>query len=199
MNLKAIILDFDGVVIESNRIKHDAFSEIFSDYPESYDRMMSYHFAHNHVDRHKKFRYFITEILGQPFDQAFADRLADRFAQLTREKIINCPYVEGALDLIREFSKRFPMYIASATPLDELKIVLEARGLMPFFKGIYGAPTPKPEMFADVIQKEKIDPQEVLFIGDSPEDYEVAKESGIAFIGRISEIKAYLQKERVKA
>lgn len=215
MKFKVIILDFDGVVIESNKIKHEAFSEIFSDYPEYYDKIMAYHYAHNHVDRHKKFKYFITNILNQPFAQALADRLAERFAQLTREKIINCPYVAGALDFIREFSTRFPMYIASATPLDELMIILEARRLNGFFKGIYGAPMPKQEIFKDVIQKEQIRLQEVVFIGDSPEDYQVAKEAGIFFIGRMSdaqltnpsikifsnvaEIKTYLLKECVAA
>lgn len=189
MRLKAIILDFDGVVIESNRIKHQAFSEIFSDHPEHYDEMMAYHLAHNHVDRHKKFRYWIEAVLKREYSKEDGDKLAQRFAQLTREKIINCPYVEGALDLIREFSPRFPMYIASATPLDELKIILDARKLTPYFKGIYGAPTPKQEMFADVIQREQIDRQEVLFIGDSPEDHDVAKESGIVFSGRISDVR----------
>ncbi|MFH1581661.1 MAG: HAD family hydrolase [Pseudomonadota bacterium] len=215
MKIRAIILDFDGVVIESNRIKHEAFSEIFSEYPEHYERMMAYHLARNHVDRHKKFKYFITEVLGQPFDQALADKLAQRFAKLTREKIINSSYVEGALDLIREFAAQIPLYIASATPLDELMIILEARQLTPYFKGIYGAPKPKQEMFALIMQQEGIGPKDLLFIGDSPEDHEVAKSSGINFVGRVSdtkfndpsvksfkdvsEIKAYLSKECVLA
>lgn len=187
MNLKAIILDFDGVVVESNQIKHQAFAEIFGEYPEHYDEMMAYHLAHNHVDRYKKFRYWIETVLKREYTKEKGDKLAQRFAKLTREKIINSPYVDGALDFIDFFSKRYPVYIASATPLNELMIILKARGLDKYFKGIYGAPTPKIRMFSDLIEKEKVAPNEVLFIGDSPEDYQVAGEGGLLFLARTSE------------
>jgi phosphoglycolate phosphatase-like HAD superfamily hydrolase len=189
MRVKAIILDFDGVVVESNRIKHQAFSEIFSEYPEHYDEMMRYHLAHNHVDRHRKFKYLIEKLLKRKYSRAEGDKLAERFARLTREKIINSPFVDGALEFIKYYSGKYPVYIASATPLDELMIILETRELTKYFKGIYGAPIPKTEMFADLMRKENAAPNEVLFIGDSPEDCDVATESGIGFIARTSEHK----------
>jgi len=189
LGIKAIILDFDGVMVESNKIKHKAFSEIFSDYPEHYEEMMKYHLAHNHVDRHKKFKYFIKNILGQQYTKEDGMALAERFARLTRKKIIAAPYVEGALDFVESFSKLYPLYIASATPLDELLIILKGRGLEKHFKGIYGAPMPKKRMFLDLIEKENFKPSEVLFIGDSPEDCQVAAESGLLFLARASEHK----------
>ena len=188
MKIKVIILDFDGVVVESNDIKHQAFSEMFKEYPEHYEQIMNYHRAHNHVNRYEKFRHIIENILEKEYTQQDIDEMAIRFAELTRNKIINCPFVEGADEFIQHFySNQYPLYIASATPLDELKRILKDRKLLQYFKGIYGAPTPKKEMLANVAQKEKISPDEVLFIGDSFEDYQVATETGVSFIARISD------------
>jgi len=186
MNIKAIILDFDGVVVESNHIKHQAFSEMFKEYTEYYDQIMQYHMAHNHVSRHDKFKYIVEEILHQTYTRQHANQLAHRFVELTRGKIIKCPFVDGAFEFIRYFSVKYPLYVASATPLDELKIILKARDLMQYFKTIYGAPMKKIDMFYNVIENERVVPDELLFIGDSFEDYTVAKQSGVSFLARIS-------------
>lgn len=181
---KVIALDFDGVIVESNDIKHRAFSDIFSEYPAHHQEIMAYHHAHNAVNRHDKFRYIMERILNQAYDGSRANDWAARFSSMTREAIIACPYVTGALDFIRFFSKDHPLYVASATPLDELTVILRGRALHPYFKGVYGAPTPKKEMFERILSAEKIRPAEILYIGDSQEDYAAAKAAGCAFIGR---------------
>lgn len=188
MNVRAIILDFDGVVVESNNIKRQAFSEMFKKYTDQYEQIIRYTNTHNHVNRHDKFKYIVEEILHQEFTKKRSDEMASQFSTLTRDKIIQCPFVEGAYEFIKYFSSaQYPLYIASATPFDELKIILNARKLYNYFNVVYGAPMPKKEMFRDVIQREAILPKELLFIGDSIEDYKVAEESGISFIGRISD------------
>lgn len=188
MVIKTIVLDFDGVVVESNDIKHQAFSELFMEYPEHYDEMMRYHRTHNHVCRHDKFKYIIENILGEEYTTKYANKMAERFSELTRDKIINCPFVDKAFEFIQHFfSNEYPLYIASATPLDELNIILNSRNLLPYFKRAYGAPMPKTEMFSDIIKKEKIFQDELLFIGDSYEDYEVAVKAGVSFIAKISD------------
>jgi phosphoglycolate phosphatase-like HAD superfamily hydrolase len=188
MKIKVIILDFDGVIVESNNIKHQAFSEIFGEYPQHYDEMMSYHLSNNHVNRYDKFRHIISKILNEKPDENRINEMARKFSNITREKIINCPFVNGAKEFLDEFFlKKFSLYIASATPIDELKIILEKKKLDKYFKGIYGAPVPKKTMFSEIIKKEQVNPDQVIFIGDSPEDYQVAKETGIHFIGKIGD------------
>ena len=41
--LKILILDFDGVVIESNAVKTDAFDHVFGRFPDHAAAMMAYH------------------------------------------------------------------------------------------------------------------------------------------------------------
>jgi len=185
MECKVIVLDFDGVVVESNEIKNRAFSEMFSGYSR-YEEIMQYHRSHNHVFRQDKFRHILGNILGQSFQDSDILKMADKFSQLTRQKIIECPLVKGAENFIVYFSSKFPLYIASATPTDELKLIVESRKLNGYFKGIYGAPTNKAQMFDEIFKKEKISPDDLVFIGDSKEDHDVAVNLGLQFIGRIN-------------
>lgn len=187
MAVRVIVLDFDGVIVESNAIKHQAFSELFSVFPERREEIMAYHLSHNAVNRHEKFRYIMEKILKQKYDKKLAKKWALKFSELTRDKIIRCPYVAGALEFIKYFSGRYPLYLASATPLDELKVILKERGILQHFKSAYGAPTPKIEMLTDIAKKEMVKPSEILYIGDSRDDYVASREVGCTFIGRISE------------
>jgi phosphoglycolate phosphatase-like HAD superfamily hydrolase len=186
MTIRAIVLDFDGVVVESNQIKHQAFSNLFSQYPEFYNEIMVYHRSHNATDRHEKFRYIMEHIMHENYSAELAKIWANRYVALTREKIILCPYVKGARDFIDELHRFFPIYLASATPSDELKIILRGRGIAGLFMRVYGAPMKKKQMFEDIAKREGIKPDELLFIGDSREDYDSAELFGCSFIGRIS-------------
>jgi len=187
MAIKAVVLDFDGVLVESNNIKHQAFSDIFSEFSDHYKEIMAYHFAHNAVNRYDKFEYIMKNILRQEYDRTLAKRWALRFSELTRDKIINCPYVKGASDFVKHFSNKFPLYVASATPFDELNLILNRRGILQYFKGVYGAPTQKMKIFKDIAKKERVKPKNILYIGDSLEDYEVANDFGCTFIARTSD------------
>ena len=42
--IKAIIFDFDGVLVESTQIKTEAFRNLFSKWPDKVDEMVRYHF-----------------------------------------------------------------------------------------------------------------------------------------------------------
>jgi HAD superfamily hydrolase (TIGR01549 family) len=187
MSIRVIVLDFDGVVVESNQIKHQAFSELFSRYPAFYEEIMKYQRAHNSVGRHQKFRYIMETIMHIPFSQVLADEWAMQYAAMTRSKIISCPFVPGVPEFLARFQKYYPLFLASATPLDELEIIVRDRDLSPFFTGIYGAPVKKPEIFSRIAQKSDLLPGEILFIGDSREDYLAAQEYGCHFIARISD------------
>jgi len=186
VDIKVIVLDFDGVIVESNNIKHQAFSELFQEYPMHYEKIMAYHLAHNHVDRHAKFKYIMENILGQKYNKDLALLWAEKFSEMTRKKIIECPSVRGAMDFLECFSGKYPLYLASATPLDELEIILRGRGLTGYFKEIFGAPMLKKEMFENIMRIEKVDSEDILFIGDSLEDQAVADKFGCKFIALTS-------------
>jgi len=185
MTIKAIILDFDGVIVESEEIKNRAFRDLFSDYPEHLDEIMAYHLGHKAVSRYDKFEYIVTRILGQAYSEERAREIDARFSPLLRQRIIECPYVEGAEAFLEYFSSRLPLYVASATPQNELEAIIAGRRIGGYFKGIYGTPLEKEAIIREIVAGEKLMAQEAAYIGDTRADCEVARKVGAVFVGRM--------------
>ena len=78
-------------------------------------------------------------------------------------------------------------YLVSATPQEELNIIIKERKLDVYFKKVYGAPINKIDILKQIMVSEKALVDEMLFIGDSPEDQNAAESLGIHFIGRQSD------------
>ena len=185
--LKVIALDFDGTLVESNHIKDQAFETIFSDWPDYLDDMMEWHLIYNTVDRREKFRYFVEEILKQANKKELIKKLTDKFSELTQKAIIHCPMVKGAQVFLDACIDKISLFLISATPQEELNIILKERSLNRYFQEIYGAPINKVEVLKKIMTFEKVSKDEILYIGDSPEDQKAALMLGIHFIGRKSD------------
>ena len=185
--LKVIALDFDGTLVESNNIKDQAFETIFSDWPEHKEAMFKWHLVRNTTDRREKFRYFVEKILDNPGNSKLIDKLAERFSELTYTAIVVCPMVEGASSFLDNCKGKVPLFLVSATPQDELDKILKDRDLNKYFQESYGAPIDKVQILEKIISDNKISPDEMLYIGDSPEDQKAATTLGIHFVGRTSD------------
>ena len=185
--LKVIALDFDGTLVESNNIKDRAFEIIFCKWPEHTETMMRWHQTHDSIERGEKFRYFVQEVLALPGQNDLIEKLSTRFGELTRSAIIECPFVKGAEDFLKYIRYRYTIYLVSATPQSDLDQIIEAKGLSDYFKKVYGAPIKKNEILKKIMLTEKVSVNEILYIGDSPEDQQCAKDLGIRFIGMQSD------------
>ena len=183
---KVLALDFDGTIVESNKIKDNAFYSIFSEWPEHRDIMMKWHLANNTIVRQEKFRFFVEIILEQPGDHELIEQLTNKFSELSYKKIVDCSLVDGAQEFLDALKNKVQIFLVSATPHNELKKILKARHLNRYFKEIHGGPINKMEVLKKIISVKKISPDEMLYIGDSPEDLQAAKTLGSHFIGRKS-------------
>ena len=186
-SLRVIILDFDGTIVESNHIKDNAFDKIFSDWPTYKKTMMKWHLASNTIDRREKFRYFVEEVLNMPENDKLINKLTDRFSILTKKLIIESPLVEGVLEFLDYFHHKTSLFVVSATPQKELYEITLAKGLYKFFKHVYGAPINKTETIKNIQSVENVEINEMLYIGDSPEDQQTAIDVGIHFVARRSD------------
>jgi HAD superfamily hydrolase (TIGR01549 family) len=186
LEYKVIILDFDGVIVESVGIKDQAFKQLFQDYPEHLDAIMDYHLSHNATIRFEKFRYITENILGLVYDEYQFQQLCDSFSKLVFNQIIECSYVPGAIKFLEYFNKKIPLYLVSMSPDSELNRILIKRNIHKYFRKVYASTWKKDEAIEDILAKEAIALDRAVFIGDSPEDYIAAKKTGIAFIGRKS-------------
>ncbi len=184
--VRTIILDFDGLLVESNQEKMQAFEDLFVLYPEYQAAMMAYHLENYSLPRHLKFEYYVSELMGQP-NTELLQTMSRQFSELVMRRVIACLEVPGTQSFLDEFFGQVPLYVSSVTPQDELQQIIQQRGLSSYFSAVFGdPPCRKSEAIQTVLAREKLLPVEVLFIGDSASDYRVATEAGLVFIGRDS-------------
>lgn len=181
-----IIFDFDGVILESLDIKTKAFLEVYRDYPEYADEIAQYHLKNGGVSRYQKFEHININILGIPIDDNEINKMAKIFSEAVVDEMLKCSFVPGALDFLSKYSQISNLYIASGTPQDELRLIVEKCGIGQYFKGVYGTPKKKAEIVRSILVRESISNEKAVFIGDAITDYEGAMEANIPFVARIN-------------
>ena len=63
--MKAIIYDFDGVILDSVKIKTLAFEELYSSYgKEIQNKVKSYHLLNGGISRYNKLKYYHKNFLN---------------------------------------------------------------------------------------------------------------------------------------
>ena len=183
---KTIILDFDGVVIESNALKTQAFAKVFGRFPEYAAEMLRFHTDNISLSRFTKFDYLL-ELLGRKHDQLLREDIATDFSKTMMEEMVTVPLVTGALSFLNTITAQLPIYLASVTPETELRYILGQRNLAKWFTGIYGCPPwTKPAAISDVLQRESLTASDALLIGDSAGDQAAATATGVSFLARNS-------------
>lgn len=187
--IKIVCLDFDGTIVDSNKIKDQAFEKIFSEWPHHRDFMMKWHYENNFIDRYGKFNFFVEQILKEKGNTDLKNKLINTFQILTEELIISCPFIKGANHFLNEISSTKPLYLLSATPSDNLLKILKKRKIFSLFDNIYGSPINKKKVIEYLIKKHNISSNNVLYIGDTQEDLDTARNIKINFILRKSDRK----------
>ncbi len=193
---KAVIFDFDGVILESAIIKTKAFGEVVKEYPkELADAFVAYHMSHMGISRHVKFKHFIEEILNEPFSDKKEKLLSDSFEQIVFEQVMKCPFVPGAKEFLEMNHTKYDFYIASGTPDEEMKRIVKGRELDIYFKGVYGTPLKKTEIIELILSQNDYKKDEVFFVGDASTDLYAANATGLIFIGRLTDDNTSLFKD----
>ncbi len=186
-NIRAMVLDFDGVLVESNAAKLSAFKDLFALYTSSQGLMMDYHLANYSLSRMMKFEYYVYDLMQRPGDIDAVKVMAERFSEIVATRVIASPDVPGAREFLDEFSQQVPLYVSSVTPETELKRIIRARRIESFFVEVFGDPPwEKPDAIRRVLERERLSPSEMIFVGDSAADYRTAVEAGVEFVGRDS-------------
>jgi HAD superfamily hydrolase (TIGR01549 family) len=182
---RAVVFDFDGVIVESVAVKSRAFVELFPDRPDLHEAILEHHQDHLGLSRYEKLRWILAELLGEPVDEGRVEELATAFSRLVLEATVRCPLVPGAAETLEALAAAgVPAYVASGTPEDELRTIVERRGLADRFRGVWGSPRSKPEILRRLLAGEALVPQAVVMVGDGLSDHRAAREAGVPFVWR---------------
>jgi len=183
--LRAVVFDFDGVILESIDVKTRAFVALFDRWPEHADAIRRLHLDNPGMPRFDKFERIHRDILGLPLDEEESARLGREFGQLIREEMLTCEFVAGARELLGRLVGSYPLYVASATPEPEMREIVAERALARFFTVVYGSPAPKAEILRRILADNDLAPDEIVFVGDALSDYNAARDVGARFIARV--------------
>lgn len=190
--LRALIFDFDGVLVNSEPVILDLTQqmaaqegwivtpeEYYRDYLALDDRGIIEHLYRTH---------------GRPLDAARRDELMAWKAGAYREIIQRgLPMFPGAAEFVRQAAVRYPLAIASGSLRSEIEHLLTLHGLRQAFKVLVAAEDcqrskPEPEVFLKALeslrqlpelQPEKLRASECLAVEDAPGGILAAHRAGI--------------------
>jgi beta-phosphoglucomutase-like phosphatase (HAD superfamily) len=79
--MKTILWDFDGVILESMRVRDWGVEEIFRDYDQKLiDQLLAYYGINRELTRYVKVRYFFEELLCQSITKERILEYAQKFS-----------------------------------------------------------------------------------------------------------------------
>jgi phosphoglycolate phosphatase-like HAD superfamily hydrolase len=177
-----LVFDCDGVVLNSNRIKTEAFRLVAAPYgAAAAAALVKYHLAHGGTSRYKKFEHLLTTILGRPYKQEEILTLATAYSGQVRNALLQCEVTQG-LHALREKTPNCAWMMVSGSDETELRWVLKSRGLADLFdKGIFGSPASKDEIFAREARTGNLGVN-AIYLGDSKYDHQAASRAKMRFI-----------------
>lgn len=114
--LRAIIFDFDGVIVESADIKTRAFAAVFRSYPEHVQAIVNFHLRYVGMTRYEKFRLIYRDILREPLTEGRMEALSRDFSVCVFDAIVQCELVAGAQEFLAEYGRQILLFVVSAKP-----------------------------------------------------------------------------------
>lgn len=181
----SLVFDCDGVVLDSNRVKTEAFYYSTLPYGElAAKAMVKYHVANGGVSRYKKLAYFLDYIVPKYSvvnNKVGINELLDSYASHVREGLSKCDIAPG-LEKLRVITPCSRWLIVSGGDQSELRALFIQRGIAKWFDGgVFGSPDTKDEILQRELDSGNIQ-KPALFLGDSKYDYEASSLAGIDFV-----------------
>ena len=178
----AVIFDCDGVLLDSNRLKVDAFQEVAlaSGFDETTVREFSTWQSKNFgTSRYRAFERLLSGDFGHVPASATLDGLLSAFGDRVSGGYLYVAEASGLRDLL-QMLEGLPLYVASGSDEQELRAVLRARGLASYFCEVYGSPTPKSRIVNQILECSTS--TRAIFVGDAHADADAAQGNSIDFV-----------------
>jgi phosphoglycolate phosphatase len=180
--IRCVVFDFDGTLVDSNDLKRQGFVDIARERSPGSEPMMEQSLRAMTGGRRAVFEDYVRRLAatGKCLD---ADELTSQYSRQVDQKVsiaAEMPGASGLLQSLRE--QQYAIYLSSATPLENLLRVLAWRSWSNRFDGIFGLPQTKPETLMGILDTKRLDPWQVVVIGDGQDDGQSAHLVGCRFI-----------------
>ena len=181
-SFKTIVFDCDGVVLDSNKTKTEAFRTIaarFGDAPA--ESLIQYHTQNGGISRQKKFEVLLKDILGLTDYEEQVNQLSDEYGQEVFSGLMTCKIANGLSELKQQTPHQNWMIVSGGSQ-KEIREIFQQRNIANFFDaGIYGNPDSKDHIMQTLVESNSIQ-FPALFIGDSRYDHQISSKFGLDFV-----------------
>jgi HAD superfamily hydrolase (TIGR01549 family) len=186
MNLskyKTIIFDCDGVILNSNFQKIEAYRNAAINYGASKiqaEELVAYHVKLTGISRYIKFKYFLKEIMHEEVTESSMKTLVDNLNEEVINLLKDCEVASG-IERLKIQTQKSTWMVASGGDQEELRFLFKEKKITSYFEGgIFGSPSSKHEIVESKLKQENFLP--VLFLGDSLYDIQTAQKYNLDFI-----------------
>jgi phosphoglycolate phosphatase-like HAD superfamily hydrolase len=185
------VFDCDGVILNSNTVKSEAFYKTTQRFGEQLaDDFVTYHQLHGGISRNEKFAYFIETMLGKalPENQSLLEQLLADYGSICQRDLLLCDLIPGVESFLQALPKGKAAYVITGGNQQEVRHTFKRRQLDTYFAAILGSPTSKHDNMASLQVAGKFNGKGVYF-GDARLDMELAATFGqdFVFISGVSE------------
>lgn len=180
---KTIVFDCDGVVLDSNLVKTEAYFRTAKNLGATdaqAQALVDYHVRLGGISRYHKFDWYLREVLHQPATQESVQVLLDEFGRELEVVLMECAVADGLPELRAASSANW--MILSGGDQQEIRTLFAKRDLAKYFDGgLFGSPDNKDTVLARERESGSLQ-FPALFIGDSKYDFEAATRAGLDFV-----------------
>jgi len=179
MQTKAVIFDFDGVIVDSEGEKFKVINRLLKPYrlsikKKDFPKMVG-----------RKTRAFLEEHFGEKLSSEDRNLIEEKRRELIIKNIEKTKSIKGAIEFIRSLKEKgFKLCIATGTRRLIVMKILEVFGLTGIFDEFvtgedFTSSKPDPEVYRIAIQRLNVPVENLLAIEDSVAGVSSAKGAGI--------------------
>lgn len=188
--LKAVVFDFDGIIVDSEPIHYRAFQEVLQPLGLGYgwDEYLERYIGFDDRDAFREVFRKAGRKLGPELLGELIGRKAILFEEIVRNGVKPYP---GVVELIKNLSGSIPLALCSGALRRDIAPILEMLGLQSVFDVVVtadevNASKPDPESYrlavcrlADAFKEMNITPGDCLAIEDTPAGIASARAAGL--------------------
>ena len=187
--IRVVVFDFDGTLVKSNRVKEACLHRTVAalcggDAALAVARKTG-------GDRYQIFEDVARKMSTTSDVEAIASHarvLVNTYSRCCAMGIIAAAERRGARHALAGLSRRgLRIWVLSATPDRYLTELLRRRGLLRWLRGSYGSSVSKEQGLRQIMTAERANRNNVLFVGDGPDDQRAARAVGVKFAAVIAE------------
>lgn len=181
---KTIVFDCDGVVLNSNKTKVNAYFSVakrMGGTDAQAQALVEHHIAKGSFPRNGKIQYYFNHIIKQTLTPELMQQYMETFDEILDTTLMQCEVAAG-LESLKKGTPLAQWMLLSGGDQAELRRIFPRRNLAQYFEaGIFGGPDQKEHVLAREIANGNIQ-LPALFLGDSKYDHQASVGAGLDFI-----------------